>query len=69
MTAPNRDWISRLHLGDPAGDVLRDVNVRGRYSNAVLPITVLRRARRSAWGHQAVVLDIAATLDAAGIAN
>ena len=68
MTAPNQNWIANYIWGI-ADDVLRDVFVRGKYRNVILPMTVLRRAQRSAGAHQAAVLGVRATLDAAGIAN
>ena len=68
MTAPNLNWIADYICGI-ADDMLRDVYVRGKYRNVILPRTVLWRARRGAGAHQAVVLGMTASLDAAGIAN
>ena len=42
MTAPNLNWIANYIWGI-ANDVLRDVYVRGKYRDVILPMTVLRR--------------------------
>ena len=41
-TAPNLNWIANYIWGI-ADDVLRDVYVRGKYRDVILPMTVLRR--------------------------
>ena len=42
MTSPNLNWIAN-HIWGIADDVLRDVYVRGKYHDVILPMTVLRR--------------------------
>ena len=42
MTTPNLTWIANYIWGI-ADDVLRDVYVRGKYRDVILPMTVLRR--------------------------
>ena len=41
-TTPNLNWIANYIWGI-ADDVLRDVYVRGKYRDVILPMTVLRR--------------------------
>ena len=55
MTAPNLNWIANYICGI-ADDMLRDAYLRGKYRSGILPMTVLRQARRSAGAHQATVL-------------
>src|SRR5215204_1197441 len=52
-----------------ADDVLRDLYVRGKYRDVVLPMTVLRRLDAVLEPTKAAVLDMRATLDGAGIVN
>ena len=52
-----------------ADDVLRDVYVRGKYRDAVLPMTVLRRLDAVLEPTKKAVLDMKASLDKAGITN
>src|SRR3982750_1762828 len=52
-----------------ADDVLRDLYVRGKYRDVILPITVLRRLDAVLEPTKQAVLDMKATLDRAGIAN
>ena len=68
MTAPNLNWIANYIWGI-ADDVLRDVYVRGKYRDVILPTTVLRRLDAVLEPTKQAVLDMKATLDAAGIAN
>jgi type I restriction enzyme M protein len=42
MTGVNIDWITNFIWGI-ADDVLRDLYVRGKYRDVILPMTVLRR--------------------------
>ena len=68
MTAPNLNWIANYIWGI-ADDVLRDVYVRGKYRDVILPMTVLRRLDAVLEPTKQAVLDMKATLDAAGVAN
>ena len=68
MTAPNLSWIANYIWGI-ADDVLRDVYVRGKYRDVILPMTVLRRLDAVLEPTKRAVLDMKATLDAAGVTN
>ncbi len=68
MTAPDLNWIANYIWGI-ADDVLRDVYVRGKYRDVILPMTVLRRLDAVLEPTKQVVLDMKSTLDAAGVAN
>jgi type I restriction enzyme M protein len=52
-----------------ADDVLRDLYVRGKYRDVILPMTVLRRLDAVLEPTKRSVLDMKASLDASGIAN
>lgn len=52
-----------------ADDVLRDLYVRGKYRDVILPMTVLRRLDAVLEPTKKAVLDMKASLDEAGIAN
>src|SRR5947199_2751643 len=52
-----------------ADDVLRDLYVRGKYRDVILPMTVLRRLDAVLEPTKKAVLDMKASLDQAGIAN
>src|SRR3954454_6628221 len=52
-----------------ADDVLRDLYVRGKYRDVVLPMTVLRRLDAVLEPTKKAVLDMKAAMDKAGIAN
>ena len=68
MTLNNGDlnWITNYIWGI-ADDVLRDLYVRGKYRDVILPMTVLRRLDAVLEDSKQAVLDMKATLDAAGI--
>ena len=68
MTALNLNWIANYIWGI-ADDVLRDVYVRGKYRDVILPMTVLRRLDAVLEPTKQAVLDMKARLDAAGVAN
>ena len=68
MTAPNLNWIANYIWGI-ADDVLRDVYVRGKYRDVILPMTVLRRLDAVLEPTKQTVLDMKASLDAAGVTN
>ena len=59
---------SEFHWGI-AGDVLRDLYVRGKYRDVILPMTVLRRLDAVLEPTKKRVLETKATLDRARIAN
>src|SRR5664279_4758138 len=61
-------WIANYIWGI-ADDVLRDLYVRGKYRDVILPITVLRRLDSLLEPTKSAVLDMRATLDKAGIVN
>ena len=61
MTAPNLKWIANYVWGI-ADDVLRDVYVRGKYRDVILPMTVLRPLDAALDLTKEAVLDIKATL-------
>jgi type I restriction enzyme M protein len=52
-----------------ADDVLRDLYVRGKYRDVILPMTVLRRLDAVLESNKQAVLDMKASLDEAGITN
>lgn len=52
-----------------ADDCLRDVYVRGKYRDVILPMTVIRRLDAMLEGTKQAVLDMKKTLDEAGIGN
>ena len=60
--------ISRFIWGI-ADDVLRDVYVRGKYRDVILPMTVIRRLDAVLEPTKKAVLDMKEQLDAAGITN
>ncbi len=61
-------WITNFIWGI-ADDVLRDLYVRGKYRDVILPMTVLRRLDSVLEPTKKAVLEMKATLDAAGITN
>lgn len=62
------NWIANFIWGI-ADDVLRDVYVRGKYRDVILPMTVIRRLDAVLEETKQAVLNMKATLDKAGIAN
>jgi type I restriction enzyme M protein len=64
----NLNWIANFIWGI-ADDVLRDLYVRGKYRDVILPMTVLRRLDAVLEPTKQAVLDMKASLDKAGIAN
>ncbi|MCY4212269.1 MAG: class I SAM-dependent DNA methyltransferase [Gammaproteobacteria bacterium] len=66
MTNNDLNWIANYIWGI-ADDVLRDLYVRGKYRDVILPMTVLRRLDAVLEGGKQAVLDMKETLDAAGI--
>jgi type I restriction enzyme M protein len=66
MEQAQLNWIANFIWGI-ADDVLRDLYVRGKYRDVILPMTVLRRLDSVLEGTQQAVRDMKATLDKAGI--
>ena len=60
------NWITNYIWGI-ADDVLRDLYVRGKYRDVILPMTVLRRLDAVLEGSKQAVLDMKAALDDAGV--
>ena len=60
------NWITNYIWGI-ADDVLRDLYVRGKYRDVILPMTVLRRLDAVLEDSKHAVLDMKTTLDAAGV--
>lgn len=61
-------WITNFIWGI-ADDVLRDLYVRGKYRDVILPMTVLRRLDAVLEPTKKAVRDMKTTLDEAGITN
>ena len=61
-------WITNFIWGI-ADDVLRDLYVRGKYRDVILPMTVLRRLDAVLEPTSAAVLEMKASLDRAGLVN
>ena len=68
MNNHNLNWIANFIWGI-ADDVLRDVYVRGKYRDVILPMTVIRRLDAVLEPTKQNVLGMKKTLDAAGITN
>jgi type I restriction enzyme M protein len=68
MSNNNLSWIANFIWGI-ADDVLRDVYVRGKYRDVILPMVVIRRLDAVLESNNKAVLDMKKTLDAAGITN
>jgi type I restriction enzyme M protein len=62
------NWIANFIWGI-ADDVLRDLYVRGKYRDVILPMTVLRRLDAVLEPTKQAVLDMKSALDKAGITN
>lgn len=67
-TGQDITWISNFLWGI-ADDVLRDVYVRGKYRDVILPMTVLRRLDGVLEPTKAAVLAMKTQLDANGVVN
>lgn len=68
MTNGDLGWITNYIWGI-ADDVLRDVYVRGKYRDVILPMTVLRRLDAVLEPTKQAVLDAKAWLDEQGIVD
>jgi len=62
------NWIANFIWGI-ADDVLRDLYVRGKYRDVILPMTVLRRLDSLLESSKQAVLDMKTSLDKAGIVH
>ncbi len=62
------NWIANFIWGI-ADDILRDLYVRGKYRDVILPMTVLRRFDSLLEPTKQAVLDMKASLDKAGIVH
>ncbi len=68
MEQAQLNWIVSFIWGI-ADDVLRDLYVRGKYRDVILPMVVLRRLDSVLEGTQPAVLAMKASLDKAGIVH
>ena len=66
MSNNDLNWITNYIWGI-ADDVLRDLDVRGKYRDVILPMTVLRRLDAVLEDSKQAVLDMKEALDAAGV--
>ena len=66
MSNHDLHWITNYIWGI-ADDVLRNLYVRGKYRDVILPMTVLRRLDAVLEDSKPAVLDLKATLDRAGV--
>ena len=66
MSNHDLHWIANYIWGI-ADDVLRDLYVRGKYRDVILPMTVLRRLDAVLQDSKQAVLDMKATLDSAHV--
>src|SRR5213596_1531056 len=62
------NWVANFIWGI-ADDILRDLYVRGKYRDVILPMTVLRRLDAVLEPTKPAVLAMKARLDRAGITN
>ncbi len=68
MEQSQLNWIANFIWGI-ADDVLRDVYVRGKYRDVILPMTVIRRLDAVLEPTKQAVLEMKSRLDKAGITN
>ena len=68
MANGNLNWIAGYIFGI-ADDVLRDIYVRGKYRDVILPMTVLRRLEVVLEPTKQAVLEMKDSLDKGGIVN
>ena len=66
MDSSQLNWITN-YIWSIADDVLRDLYVRGKYRDVILPMTVLRRLDAVLEDSKQAVLDMRASLDKAGV--
>src|SRR4029078_2362424 len=68
MSNGDLNWIANFIWGI-ADDVLRDLYVRGKYRDVILPMTVLRRLHAVLQPTKQAVLDMKTSLDKAEIVH
>jgi type I restriction enzyme M protein len=68
MDSAQLNWLTNF-IWNIADDVLRDVYVRGKYRDVILPMTVLRRLDAVLEPTKAAVLEMKAALDKEGVTN
>ena len=68
MSSNNLNWIANFIWG-VADDVLRDIYVRGKYRDVILPMTVIRRLDAVLEPTKQAVLDMKKRLDKSRITN
>ncbi len=68
LDKPRLNWIANFIWGI-ADDVLRDLYVRGKYRDVILPMVVLRRLDAVLEPTKQTVLEMRASLDKAGIVH
>src|SRR5713226_10708274 len=68
MEQTQLNWIANFIWGI-ADDVLRDLYVRGKYRDVILPMTVLRRLDAVLEPTKNAVLKLKTSLDKAGVVN
>src|SRR5436309_5431948 len=68
MDSTQLNWIANFIWGI-ADDVLRDIYVRGKYRDVILPMTVIRRLDSLLEPTKDAVLEMKRRLDAAGVTN
>lgn len=68
MQQPQLNWIANFIWGI-ADDVLRDLYVRGKYRDVILPMVVLRRLDAVLEPTKQAVMEMKASLDKAGIVH
>ena len=68
MSSANLNWIANYIWGI-ADDVLRDLYVRGKNRDVILPMTVLRRLDAVLEDRKQAVLDMQASLDKIGLVD
>lgn len=68
MNSTTNQRLAQL-IWNIADDVLRDLYVRGKYRDVILPMTVLRRLDSVLAASKQNVLSTKTALDAAGIVN
>src|SRR5438045_3699518 len=68
MDQSQLNWIANF-IWNIADDVLRDVFVRGKYRDVILPMTVIRRLDAVLEPTKKAVLEMRASLDHAGIVH
>ncbi|NBU77431.1 MAG: SAM-dependent DNA methyltransferase, partial [Planctomycetes bacterium] len=68
MDQAQLNWLTNF-IWNIADDVLRDVYVRGKYRDVILPMTVLRRLDAVLEPTKQAVLDMKSALDSQNITN